>query len=74
MSNDSLPPSPPPGKKRYRAVFRRANHNPFRGNGRVATATQEVDVDEETPLAQVEEWAREMGEQGYEFVSVEAVS
>ncbi len=73
MADELLPPHPPAGKKRYKALCRDPKSNPFKC-GDVYRKTQTVDVDEATPFSQVEEWAREAAtEAGLEFISLEAV-
>lgn len=73
MHSERLPDFPPPGKKRYKAICRDPRVNPFKPNGS-SSKTQTVDVDADTPLSQVEKWAREAAkEAGLEFIKLEAV-
>jgi hypothetical protein len=76
---EPLPAKPPAGQKRYKAVCRDPNDNPFapgvfspRGVSRVV---QTVDVDEDTPREQVEVWAREAAqEMNLVFLELENVA
>jgi hypothetical protein len=69
----NLPPFPPAGKKRYKAICRDPKANPFSSIG-AGPKTQTVDVDEATPFSQVEEWARQSAEKaGLVFVELEVV-
>lgn len=71
---EPLPSSPPAGKKRYKAICQDPQNNPFRGRG-ISRRVQTVDVDADTPLAQVEAWAREAaGKSGLVFVELETVT
>ncbi len=69
-----LPSRPPPGMTRYRAITRDPKENPFKPLG-PTRAIQTVDVPDDTPQEQVEEWARETAEEaGYVFLELEKVT
>lgn len=74
MQDEKLPPRPPAEMKRYTAICSKPGDNPFRGRS-VLQYTQTVDVAKGTPVAQVEQWAREAAKQGgYIFLRLEAQS
>lgn len=74
FGNEQIVP-PEAGKKRYKAFCRNPRENPFAPNGRIGESIQTVDVDKDTPLKQVEDWARESAEEaGLTFLRVEEVT
>ena len=75
MDAEKLPPRPPAGMKRYKAICRKPNQNPFAGRLGPTQEAQEVDLDETISFAQVEEWAREAAKRdGLEFLRLEVVT
>jgi|GEM_PF-6742939 len=69
-----LPARPPAGFRRFKAYSRKPGDNPFRSHG-LREYTQTVDIEESTPLDQVEAWAREAAEEGgYQFLRLETIA